>query len=103
MANQVQNAHFKVERPVAQRLLLEERVTEHHHHGPVGGGSQPDGRVTATLLQSGADEEPWVRALRLDEGIGEAPARPHVHGGHVDLNEVMSAGYIIASRWGRRS
>jgi len=38
----------------------------------MGGGSQPDGRVAATLLQGIADEEPWVSTLRLDEGVSEA-------------------------------
>ena len=91
------------ERAASQRLLPKKGVPEHHHHGPVGRGRQPDGRVAATLLQGSADEEPWVSTLRLDEGVSEAPAGLHVHWGHVDLNEVMSAGYIIASRWGRRS
>jgi len=67
----------------------------------MGGGSQPDGRVAAALLQCSADEEPWVSALRLDKGVSEAPEGLYVHGGHVDLSEVMSVGGIIASRWGR--
>jgi hypothetical protein len=69
----------------------------------VGGGSQPDRRVAATLLQSVAGEEPWVRALRLDEGVGEAATWLHVHWGHVDLNKVISGGEVIASGWSSRS
>ena len=103
VAHQAEDVLGEVDGPAAQSLLPEEGVAEDHHHGPVGGGSQPDWRVAATLLQSGADEEPWVSALRLDEGVGEAATWPHVHWGHVDLNKVASDGEVIARGCSSRS
>jgi hypothetical protein len=54
------------------------------------------------LFQGTADVEPCVSAFRLDEGVSEAAAWLHIHGGHVDLDEVVSIVDIIASRWERR-
>ena len=96
---QAQSAAVEAERAVVQGLVPEERVPEHHHHGPVGGGSQLDGRVATTPLQSGADEDPWVSALRLDEGVGEAATWLQVHVGHVDLSKVVSDSEVIARGW----
>jgi hypothetical protein len=47
------------------------------------------GGVAPTLLEGKPDEEPWISASWLDEGVGKAAARFHVHGKHVDLSDVV--------------
>jgi hypothetical protein len=54
------------------------------------------------LLQGSVDVGPWVSALRVDEGVGEAPCWFHVHREHVDLGEVVPVGDINANSWGRK-
>jgi len=103
VSHQAEEVPIETDRAATDGLFPEERMPEDDHHGPVGGGSQPDWRVAATLLQSGADVEPWVSALRLDEGVGEAATWPHVHWGHVDLNKVASDGEVIARGCSSRS
>ena len=79
VAHQAEEVSIEADQTATNGLFPEERMPEDDHHGPVGGGSQPDGRIAATLLQSVVDEEPWVRTLRLDEGVGMAATWLHVH------------------------
>jgi hypothetical protein len=57
----------------------EKGATENNHHGVMGRRSQPNWGVVTALLQGEPDEEPWISASGLDEGVGQAPAGLHVH------------------------